>query len=354
MKKWIVLILAMALLLGGCSLFPQEQTYPSAPTLPPYEREEWELAYVRRGDMVLSESVICIYAPAQVETLRFSVSGLMYDEIFVTAGETVKKGQLLAQLDISAEQEETEQCRLQLEKAQLQLTALEENRALELQRQALLDADEAVIRQINDRYDLQKTALQDEIEITQMKLRECEERISARQLRASFDGTVTYARSVKPGDRYNAGDRVVTVEDAASSIFKAETKYWAAVVPGNIYTVTIQNTPYEAVALSEAELGIPETSKKEGVSATVYLRLKDAAVQLEDGDRGMLELVLDSREDVLMVPQTAVAQAQGKTIVYYQDENGLKLYKTVEVGLTANGMTQIISGLVEGDCVIAG
>ena len=85
-----------------------------------------------------------------------------------------------------------------------------------------------------------------------------------------------------------------------------------------------------------------------------YLRLKDAALQLEEGDRGMLELVLDSRENVLMVPESAVVKTKGKTIVYYQDENGLKVYKTVEIGLTANGMTEIVSGLTEGECVIAG
>jgi multidrug efflux pump subunit AcrA (membrane-fusion protein) len=68
----------------------------------------------------------------------------------------------------------------------------------------------------------------------------------------------------------------------------------------------------------------------------------------------MLELVLDSRENVLMIPEAAVAKTNGKTIVYYQDENGLKVYKPVQIGLTAEGMTEIVSGLTEGECVIAG
>lgn len=55
-----------------------------------------------------------------------------------------------------------------------------------------------------------------------------------------------------------------------------------------------------------------------------------------------------------MVPDSAVTKIAGKTIVYYQDENGLKVYKTVEIGLSANGMTEIVSGLVPGECVIAG
>ena len=354
MKKCVLIIIAACMLLGGCGIFPQEQTYQSAPTLPSNSREEWKTAYVQRGDMALRQSVICVYVPVQTETMRFSVSGLMYDEILVQAGDQVKKGQLLAQLDISGVEQEIADCQLQGKLLDLQLEALEENRRLELQRQQLLNADEAAIQQINDQYDLQKKAFQDEKDIAQMKLEECQERIRSRQLRAQFDGTVTYARSVKPGDRSVAGDRVVTIENSVSSIFKAETKYWESVVPGEEYVITIKDENYRAVAVSEKELGIAQTEKLEGVSAPVYLRLKDTALQLEDGDRGMLELVLDTREDVLMVPETAVAKLQGKNVVYYQDENGLKVYKTVEIGLTADGMTEILSGLAEGECVIAG
>jgi hypothetical protein len=38
--------------------------------------------------------------------------------------------------------------------------------------------------------------------------------------------------------------------------------------------------------------------------------------------------------------------------VYYQDEHGMKNYKIVEVGMAANGMIEVISGLTEGECII--
>lgn len=354
MKRCLLFVMTICLLLGGCGVFPQEESYQSAPTIPPYEHEEWKFAYVHRGDMILTQSVICTYVPVQSETLSFSVSGLLYDEIFVSAGDSVEKGQLLAQLDVSAITQEIEKCRLQLEKLELQMEALEENRVLELQRQALLMADEAAIKQINDRYDLQKLALQDEKDIARMKLAECNARMEERQLRAQIDGTVTYVRNIKPGDRSQTGERVIVIEDSTSSIFQAETKYWSAVVPGQEYVITVLSEDYEAVAVSEAELGIPEAEKKENFPATVYFKLKDNTLRLEDGDRGMLELTIDTREDVLMIPETAVTKTNGKTIVYYQDENDLKVYKTVEIGLTADGMTEIVSGLAEGECVIAG
>lgn len=354
MKKYLAFVMAICLLLGGCGVFPQEQSYQSAPTIPPYTHEEWKFAYAQRGDMILTQSVVCTYVPVQTQTLSFSVSGLQYDEIFVAAGDSVKRGQLLAQLDISSIQEEIKQCQLQLKTVELQKAALEENCALELQRQELLDGDKAALQNINDRYDLQEQMLRDDEEITRMQLEECNQRIAARQLRANIDGTVTYVRSIQPGDRSVAEERVVTIEDSVSSIFRAETKYWNAVAPGKEYAINVGGELYEAVAASEKELGLPETEKNEGFPAAVYFKLKDPSLQLEDGDRGMLELVLDSRENVLMIPETAVAKTNGKTIVYYQDENGLKVYKTVQIGLTAEGMTEIVSGLTEGECVIAG
>ena len=67
---------------------------------------------------------------------------------------------------------------------------------------------------------------------------------------------------------------------------------------------------------------------------------------------GAFDLLRDSRKDVLMVPDSAVTTLNGKSIVYYQDESGLKAYKQVETGLKANGMVEIVSGLAEGESII--
>ena len=121
----------------------------------------------------------------------------------------------------------------------------------------------------------------------------------------------------------------------------------------NFFIITANKKEYEAVVASEAELGIQEQEKTEGKAAYVYLLLKTPAFDLEDGDRGTFTLVLDSRKDVLMVPEKAVTTANGQSIVYYQNEEGLKAYKPVETGLVANKMVEIISGLAEGESVIA-
>ena len=116
----------------------------------------------------------------------------------------------------------------------------------------------------------------------------------------------------------------------------------------------IDNVQYTAVVVSESDLNIPETDKVEGSYGLTYFRLTQQVPYLEDGVRGTLTLALDSRESVIMVPEAAINYLKGRTVVYYQDENGIKAYKEVEVGLVADGMAEILSGLVEGECIILG
>ena len=42
----------------------------------------------------------------------------------------------------------------------------------------------------------------------------------------------------------------------------------------------------------------------------------------------------------------------GRKIVYYVQENGLKTYKDVTTGLETDGKVEIIDGLTEGEYVI--
>jgi len=360
LKRWglLITILAGMLILSSCSLLPEEETFRTAPLIREYEKEEFKLAFAERGDMLLSQKVSCTYVPVQTEALRYTVGGEYFDEVFVQVGDSVKKGQLLAQLDLSGAQEQVDRCRTQIEILGMRLAAVEENRALALERQRILmsestkkELDEA-LAEINRQYDAQKRSLEDELIIAQLQMKEAEQRLDERQLRAGIDGTVTFIRKFKSGERSVAGERFMSVADATTSIFRAETKLWNHFAPGDEYVIIANKKEYEAIVVTEAELGIPETEKQEDSSEYVYLKLKNPAFDLEDKDRGTLELILDSREDVLMVPESAVTTADGQSIVYYQNESGMKAYKPVETGLVANKMVEIVSGLTEGESVI--
>ncbi len=360
MKRWILMLPALAcvLMMSSCSLLPEEEVYADAPVIQAFSGVGFKLAQVERGDMVQKERISCTYVPVQTETLKYSVGGLYYGETFVEVGDSVTEGQLLAELDMSGIDDKLDAVSLQIEKLGIRLAALEENRGLALEKQRLMmpKATEAelneALEKVNEQYDRQKQSLTDEMTIAQLQKAEYEKEVASRQLRAGFDGTVTYVRRTAEGERSEAGERCITIADSAMSLFRADTVYWDRFVPGDEYTITVSKTEYEAVVASEEELGIPVTEKVPGKQEYVYFRLKYPTFDLEDGAKGTFYLVLNERKNVLTVHQSAITKAGDIYIVYCQDEQGMKTYKQVEVGLIADNRAEIISGLSEGESVI--
>ena len=354
----MIVLLSGMLVLSSCGLLPEEETFRTAPVIKTYEKEEFETTYVVRGDMQLTNKITGNYLPMQSESLYFTVGGEFFDDIYVKVGDSVKKGDLLAQLDLSGAQEAIDECTPQIRQLEKQIAALEENRALELDRQKILlggSSEEALndaLAKTNAQFDAQKQPLEDALTVARIRLSEAQAKLNERQLRAGMDGMVTYVISYEEDERNTASNCVVKISDTSTSLFKAETKYWADLKPGDEYLISANKKEYEAVVVSEAELGLEETEKIEGEKAYVYLQLKEPAFDLKVNTMGTFSVCRDTRENVLMVPEHAVTSQKGNSIVYYQDESGLKAYKQVETGLVADGMVEIVSGVTEGEVII--
>jgi len=354
----LVFVLMTCLLLTSCSLLPEEETFSTKPVVHEYEPEAYTFTTVIRNDMQLSRRINCNYVPLQSVDLKFPVGGIQYDEVFVQVGDTVSAGQLLAQLKLDGAEDYVESCKRTLEKLQLRLVALEENytlnreRQLQLLRWALKEDREEALSAIDQQYIWDREQLLDEIHIQELYLAEYESQLADRQLYAPFDGAITYIRDYREGDTAVAGDRFITIADASLSLFRLSTEYWNLFQPGDEYIIKVAMNEYEAIVASEEELGLPVTEKNIGDKCYVYLKLKYPAFDLEGGDLGSLNLVLESRENVLTLNKNAVSSINGEPIVYYTDENGVRTYKFVEIGLETSNMVEIISGVVENERVI--
>ena len=358
-RHWIAIIAAGCLLLSGCDLLPAEEAFRTAPLIREYQMEAFTLAACTRGDLILKRSISCVYMPVRSESLKFPISGLSFDEFYVKAGDAVQQGQLLAQLDLSDIEQQIEANGREIERITVRIEHLEQDRQLALKRSAIQHEAEgaAALRQaeedLNEAYDAQRQSLEDSLTIARLRLADYEHQLSERQLRAPMDGTVTYVRRVNKGDVSSLSERVVTIADSTLSLFRAETDLWDRFEPGQLVTITSSKVDYEAVVVTEEELGLAPREKEAGQKAYVYFALTEPTFDLEDNDRGTLTIVLDSRHDVLRVPSSAISTINGETVVYYQNDEGMKAYKNVTVGLEANDLIEIIAGLEEGDLVIA-
>lgn len=361
MKKALTAIaISGCLMLSACGLLPEEEVFRSAPLISDYQKEEFKLAECTRGDMVLTTNISPVYVPVRTEVLSFGVGGIRYDEFYVQAGDSVHEGDLLAQLRLDGIDDSVEAAARQIENLKVQMQHLEQDRELAVKRERVARMGQSdaqlneALESVRRRYDTQAQALKDSLEIAQLQYECRKDDLAQRQIFAPIDGTVTYVRKVSAGDVSTLSERVVTVADSTMSLFRAETVYWDRFEPGQTVTITANRVEYEAVVMSEEQLGLKETEHLENTKAYVYFALSEPTFELEDNDRGTMTLVLDTRENVLRVPKNAISTINGDTVVYYQDDEDMKAYKVVETGLEAGNMIEIISGLEEGEIVIAG
>ena len=358
MKKLAVFLsLALCVCLCSCSLLPETEVRRVSPVRQTTESETFTYAYASVGDIERTTKISCTYVPVQKYTLSFGVAGESIDEIYVKAGDNVKKGDVLAQLKLESVDEKIRESEFEIEEIELSIKQLEENRQLELRRAEIQYSTDAramedAIKQINENYDARLVTLNDSLSVSRLRLETLTESREARRLYAPIDGTVTYVR--KCSDEYLSSltDTVITVADSTMSVFTAKTKYWSYLPVGTEVTITVSKVEYEAVVADETELGIAASEKVEGEDANVYFTLKNPAPELESNDRGSLTLLLDERRDVLRISESAVSSVGGEYIVYYETDEGVRSYKYVTLGLNAQGWYEVISGLTEGEAVI--
>ena len=93
-----LMLMLVPFLCTSCRLMPVEEELPAAPVIRSYKGEEYRQASVQRGDLVLTKAVRCTCIPMRRENLSFSLGGVIIDRIYVSEGQQVQAGELLAEL----------------------------------------------------------------------------------------------------------------------------------------------------------------------------------------------------------------------------------------------------------------
>ncbi len=100
-----------------------------------------------------------------------------------------------------------------------------------------------------------------------------------------------------------------------------------------------------------SSIGLIATNTSGTASYPVEVKVTGNPSGLHAGDSATVALIYHQLSNVLTVPTLAVSQVNGKSVVY-QISGGKKVARTVTTGLASGGLTQIKSGLSEGDQVV--
>jgi len=115
----VALLIMMAASLGGCGLFPEEEEVLAPPLIKPKE-EEYQLAEVKRGEIVNKLQVTGSLVAAKDHPLSYEQGGRL-DEILVKNGDIVKKGDVVARLDVGDLETQIEQAKISVAQAEVSL-----------------------------------------------------------------------------------------------------------------------------------------------------------------------------------------------------------------------------------------
>ncbi len=341
--------------LNGCSLLPPEDANRIVPTVAAVDKKEYTLEVVTRTDIVNKSAFVCNYSETESIDLSFSISGKNYGEAYVKKGSVVKAGDLLGTLDIGSLENDI----LKLEESiathekslqqSMELMNLEIEKVNTQYKHGLIDANKKAneLARIEKSYSNTNEKLNEALRLEYLEHETLTTRRDNCSIYAPIDGVITYITSeFGNGGRTKSedGKTVISIIDASNCVFQAKTPLISHYADGDIVTMTLTRG---GTGVYEAVISIPEN-----LPETMYLYPTEEIADLEIGARATVELILDSRENVLALSNTAVRDAADFQYVYYINEDGIRDMKIIETGLSGGGMTEIVSGLNFGDTVI--
>lgn len=353
LTKSLLLITALGSLVGLKIVKDQRQQTPV------------QLSSVQQG--ALTDSILAsgnLVYNTQIQ-FRSELMGRV-QQVLVTEGQQVKKGQLLMQLDPASYQAELTQIEAVVAKAKVailsaeaELTNLERqlNRQQRLLSQRLVQqetvdllASQVAVAKIN----VQAATLQ--LQQSQAQQQQVGETLSKTEFRAPIDGVmvsvdVKAGETVIPGTINIIGSDLMTLADTSAILaeLRVDEADIHAIKLGQAATVFAAAAP--ETALTGKVLSIGSSARLLGSSQALSFRVKvlldNAAIALYPGMSCRAELITQTLENKMNVPVAAV-QKDAKGQFLWAAKSGIAEQIRVKVGLS-NDTSQVISEGLQGD-----
>lgn len=253
-------------------------------------------------------------------------------EISFNEGEAVVKGATLIRLDDSVYRAELQQA-----EAQLALSKANFERSSDLFKRGNTSErarDEALAQmRVNEANAALARALLAKTNIT-----------------APFDG-ILGLRQLSPGDYVKPGDRVVNIEDIdpVKVDFRIPEIHAAILKVGQEILVALD--PLPGKLFKGAVYAIDPLIDPNGRAVVLRATVENEQHELRPGMFARVNLVLDRRDDAIMLPETAVFPMGLKRFVFKAVDNKA-VRAEVETGLRRDGKVEIISGITLEDAIV--
>lgn len=290
-----------------------------------------EVVSVTRGDIQQTYRTITTLEAENDAQVVARSTGLLQD-ILVEEGDLVRKGQLLAQLDVE---------QLSLEVAQLEATSNKLKK--ELNRQQALYNRKLGSSDALDRARFEYQSQQAQYKLSKLKLEYA-------SIKAPIDGVVT-ERLVKTGNLIRENDMLFKIVDpnTLKAVLHLPEKEMKNVKKQQNVLLTVDALDNQVI-IGSIERIRPAIDTDTG-TFRVVAKLDNSDNQLKSGMFGKVEVVFDVHADSLLLEQQAVITQDNRSHVFVVKDN--KAIQTpITTGFRHNGIVEVISGLNEDDKVV--
>ncbi|MDR2926286.1 MAG: efflux RND transporter periplasmic adaptor subunit [Azoarcus sp.] len=249
-------------------------------------------------------------------------------------GAAVRKGDVLVELDAAVQSAEAQQAQ-----AELSLSKANADRVKDLFAQQFVSVsarDEAVSR----------------LEVARASAALAQARLDRTRIRAPFDGIVGI-RKVNVGDYVRDGDALINIEDIAilKLDFRLPEIYLGRLKPGQKLDVT-SDVVQGVVFPAEVE-AIDPLVDAEGRAVLLRARLANDEGRLRPGVFARVRLIVEQRDNVMLIPESALIPAPGRTQYVFRVKDGIAHHVGVKTGMRRAAEVEIVEGLSPGDVVVA-
>lgn len=352
------------MILAGCMLAGCSPMGKDGENLILIEKEQevisFEMEVASVSDVKKTEKATCTYQQVNDASLSFGVSGKRVAKVYVEEGDTVTKGQLLAELDIGNAEERIRDLEYSIAKNELQLQYIDTNEQNEIssvwlrylyqsgQTTAEYEATTESVEGIQQRYRYLREDCQDALSLDKKQLEILQNDVKQSRIYASMDGSVSKIKKKLEGSTTVRDEEVIKIIDSSECLFAVKDvslKQWFK------EGVEVDLKLAYGTGAGDYKL-VPYNMDSWTDSILFTLSDIHENANIEVGVSGTLRYTTGYRTQVLSVPLRAVHQAEGKNFVYVLGDNQMREVRWIETGLFGDERVEVLSGLTEGEKVI--
>lgn len=329
MKHKLICSLAVILSsasLTGCFFFPAEEELLEPPTVA--VEDIAYSTYTAKQKTIEDKTVATgyVFCKSQYDA-SFPESGGTLKTIYVTAGQHVEEGDLLAELDVGDLDYLYRQQQLIVQKAQIAYNS-------------------------SGSADARLT-----LEMEQNTLAEYERQLGNSRIYAGMTGEVCFVQDMDPGTTVTAYKTIIKIVDPSQLCIQYSSSSLKSFPLGEDVTITVDGEDYPGyVSKTPTDVteglydDFPAVMKD---TSSIYCEFTDGTPSfLTVGQTADITAVFAQHENAVVISKTLVKTDGDRTYVTILDENDNKKEVDVTVGITNATEAEILTGLSAGDRVV--